>query len=114
MLKLTLFIFQLNLFWPLKWFRICAYIGASVSTLFYTASTIMLLAYTTPTRHQTWLQLFLSLKQTKAPRISLPVGSVGLAVDLYLLILPLFAVRQRHMQTNQKLRLGFIFSLGLM
>lgn len=114
LIKLTIFLFQYHLFWPLRWFRCCVYLGAPISTVFYGAIAIAQIVLATPSRGETWIDHWVSPRESTSKLLDKPIGVGGLAIDLYLLILPLIAVYQRQMPRKQKYKLLLIFSFGLL
>ena len=111
--KLTFFLFYLQVFRPLKWLRISVYIGASLSTAFYLAVFITETSLATPSPHESWDTHYVSSRLGQR-RLAIPTASVGLVIDILLLILPSVAVSQLQMTTRRKLGLLLIFGTGLM
>ena len=72
--------------------RISVYIGATLSSAFYGATTVANLVFTTPRHGETWVEHFMSREQQKATVLSVPLAAVGLAIDIVLLALPIKAV----------------------
>ena len=104
--KFTFFLLYIKIFWPIRWLRIAVYIGATLSTAFYLGVNVAQISLSTPAPGQTWRASFLSTRQAKVIKTAIPVASVGLIIDLFLLIIPSLAVC--------RLQLGFIRKLGLM
>ncbi|KAL8930309.1 MAG: hypothetical protein Q9172_000017 [Xanthocarpia lactea] len=100
--KLTFFLVYLQVFRPLAWLRICVYIGSAITTAFYLGVWIYLLVSITPRNGQSFMEVALSPAQFKSLRTSVPIAGVGLATDLYLLVLPIAAVMQLQLPTRRK------------
>lgn len=89
------------------------YIGATLSTAFYLGVTIALFVLTTPRPGETWAVAILSKRQQMVSKLAIPVSSMGLVVDILLLILPSLAVYKLQLHTTRKIGLMLIFSTGL-
>ncbi|KAM0802924.1 hypothetical protein BDR22DRAFT_887254 [Usnea florida] len=111
--KLTFFLAYLQIFWPFKWLRICVYLGAAVTIMFYLATDIFWLYEMTPRRGKTWASVAYSPAELKTLVLSVPVAAVGLAIDMYLLILPITAVMQLQLPTRRKVEVVLIFLTGI-
>lgn len=111
--KLTFYLVYLQVFQPFRWFRICVYIGAALTTAYYVGVEIYTLVSLTPKQGQSWAAVALSPAQHKSVNMSLPNASVGLVTDLYLLILPIAAVMQLQLPARRKIGLILIFLTGL-
>lgn len=90
------------------------YIGATLSTAFYLGVTIALFVFTTPRPGETWAAAILSKEEQMVSKLAIPVSSMGLVVDILLLILPSLAVYKLQLHTTRKIGLMLIFSTGLM
>ena len=97
----------------MRWLRISVYIGATITTLFYGAVTIVLLVYETP-RNSSWSAWELNPEQSKSVNVSIPTGAVGLAIDTFLLLLPIPAVFKLEMPTRRKFGVLVIFMTGIL
>lgn len=89
------------------------YIGATLSTACYVGFTIALYVLITPRPGQSWRAQFLSKRERGAISLSVPTASVGLVVDVLLLILPSVAIYKLQLHTTRKIGLMLIFSTGL-
>ena len=112
--KLTFYLVYLQVFRPMHWLRICIYFGATITTAFYMATGIYWIVSITPRKGQDFIDVAVSPAQLKSLRLSVPVACVGLATDLYLLILPITAVLQLQLPTRRKIGVILIFLTGLM
>ena len=111
--KLTFYLVYLQVFRPFAWLRICVYIGSAITTAFYLGVWIYLLVSITPRNGQSFMTVALSPAQFKSLRTSVPIAGVGLATDLYLLVLPIAAVMQLQLPTRRKIGVILIFLTGL-
>ena len=113
-IKLAIFLFYLHIFWPLKWCRWAIYIGASLSSAFYLSMTIVQFYFMTPRPGETLAKHFAGPMAAEVTKLSIPTSSVGLAIDILLLIIPLRAVVQLQMTKKKKIRLCLTFLVGIM
>ena len=102
----------LQIFRPMRWLRICAYIGALVTTAFYGAMVVALLVLATPGRGETWTSHFLKPKMGRTKLLPVPTSSVGLLIDLAILVLPIAAVMQLQLPKRRKIGVTLIFMTG--
>ncbi|QSZ36742.1 hypothetical protein DSL72_006625 [Monilinia vaccinii-corymbosi] len=111
--KVTLFFLYLELFQPFKWMRICVYIGVATTTIFYLATGILMIVWSSPHRGETWQTHLFTYQQQKAQIYASSFSAVGLAIDLYLLVLPLKAVCDLYLPLKRKLAAGVVFLTGI-
>ena len=111
--KLTFYLMYLQVFRPLKWLRICIYVGATSTTAFYLATEIYWLVSITPRKGQSFASVARSPAELKSLVLSIPVSCVGLGTDLYLLFLPVAAVLQLQLPTRRKVGVIMIFMTGI-
>ena len=108
--KVTFFIMYLDIFRPMRWLRIGAIIGGLVTAIFYAIITICALIFTTPGRHESWLEhVIYSHGYHVDVNFGVPQSSVGLTIDLYILILPILGVSKLQMPTRRKVAVMLIF-----
>ncbi|KAI9661346.1 MAG: hypothetical protein M1831_003079 [Alyxoria varia] len=112
--KLSLFLLYLQLFWPLRWLRICVYVGAPLTAAFYGSTTIVQFYFMTPAHGQTQFERLLSPEQGKAVSLYLPISAVGLCIDIFLLALPIKSVLQLQLRGRKKIGLLLIFMTGIL
>lgn len=103
----------LQVFQPLKWLRICAYLGAIVTTLFYVATEIFYIVSMTPRKGQTFASVAASPAELRVLVLSVPTAAVGLGIDVYLLVLPITAVMGLQLPTQHKVGVILIFLTGI-
>ena len=58
------------------------------------------------------LEAILSSRYQAFARFSIPIGVIGMIIDLYLIILPIRAVTTLQMRTSKKIGLIIIFLTG--
>lgn len=111
-LKNTFFIMYLYIFEPLRWLRICAYMGAAITTAFYIAMTVAAFIFTTPRGGETWPEHFFSKEQLRSITLPVPTSSFGVVIDLVILVLPIIAVMQLQLPTRRKVGVICVFMTG--
>lgn len=115
LVKLTIFLFYLQIFWPLDRLRYCVYVVGSSTGAFYAAMTIVRFYFATPEPHETWTTHQLSPAYPAHERaVSVLIPAVGLVVDLSLLLIPIPAILQLRIQKKHKVGLICIFMAGLL
>ena len=103
-----------QIFSPLRWMRISALFGLVFTTLFYTSMAVCLFTFATPAKGQTWLSYQMSSREYLVLHFSVPQSAVGLAIDVYILILPIAAVSKLQMAIRRKFGIITIFATGLL
>jgi hypothetical protein len=108
-MKATLFLLHLEIFWPMKWMRFCSFVGLVLSSGFYIAVTTIQFYFATPRNKESWQA---SLISPRVRILSVPMSCVGLAIDVWLFVLPLVAVSRLKLERSQKIGAGLIFASG--
>ena len=98
----------------MRWLRICAYIGLVVTTAFYFGMTVAQFTFGTPRPGETWYSHQQTQNETNSLKMSVPQSAVGLAIDLYILILPMMAVSKLQLPLRRKIGVALIFMTGLL
>jgi len=98
----------------MRWMRICVYIGAVFNTVFYVGAIIANFVLTTPRPGYDWLAWDITTSEYNAGILFVAASAVGLAVDLYLLILPILAVSRLQLPLRRKIGVMIIFMGGIM
>ena len=112
--KLTFFLLYFQVFRPLRWLRISAYLGAVLTCAFYGAATIAQIVFEVPKHGETWLEYALSGKSNKGTTLSIPLAAVGLGIDIVLLVMPIAAVVGLQLPKKRKMGIIFIFMFGIL
>ena len=97
----------------MRWLRIAVYIGASITCAFYGAVTIAGFVFLTP-RNSSVAAWEIGPEEEKSIQLSIPTGAFGIAIDTFLLLLPVPAVLKLNMPTKRKLGVLLIFLTGLL
>ena len=104
----------LHIFGPMKWFRYCVYLGAGATIFFYTGSTIVQLVFSTPPPGVSWQEQSTSTREYDEIRLSVPAAAVGLAIDLFILVLPIRAIHDLQLTLKRKIEVGLVFATGIL
>ncbi|KAK2880119.1 hypothetical protein FQN49_000533 [Arthroderma sp. PD_2] len=112
LIKLSLFIQYYLLFKVRRYVRISVYIGATLSGLFYIATSVTAFVMSSPWPGESILEGTLSWHYLKFAEFSIPTGIIGMLVDLVLLILPMPAVWQLQLSTSKKIGIILVFMTG--
>ena len=111
--KVTLLVQYYTFFWPFRWVRVCAWVGATVCAVTYGAITVAMLILETPRHGQSWAQNQVAEHTLDAAKLAVPMGIVGVAIDIILLILPIRAVSKLQLPIKRKIGLILIFLTGI-
>jgi hypothetical protein len=112
--KITFFLMYLGLFRPMSWMRICAHIGTVLTSLFYGGMFLAQIIIRTPRPGETLAsRLQTTSAASESLALSVPQSAVGLAIDLYILILPIIAVSQLQLPLRRKIGTSLIFATGI-
>jgi succinate dehydrogenase/fumarate reductase cytochrome b subunit len=100
----------------MKWLRICIYVGGAFTIASHVGVTVLFLYYLTPRSGETWLSHYadppFSMKPVLVALVFIAV--VGLAIDIYLLVLPIAAIIQIHVPLRRKVWTILIFMTGIL
>ena len=88
------------------------YTGGALSTIFYLCVTILQIVYSTPKPRQGWVMAFLSTDEVRLTKTAIPVASIGLVIDVFLLVIPSLAVYNLQLTKIRKIGLMLMFSTG--
>ncbi|TGO14764.1 hypothetical protein BTUL_0048g00020 [Botrytis tulipae] len=112
LVKLTIWLTYIEIFTSMRWVRISCYIGAAITSLWYFPVVIATLVWTTPPHGDNFVYSLISDGIFTTQKLTIPIAAVGLAIDVFLFIIPLLAVSKLHMATRKKLGVGLIFATG--
>ena len=107
--KVTFFLMYLDIFRPMRWMRISSILGAIITTAFYVGIFIANFILTTPLHGETWAE---ALFKTRSLVLAVPQAVVGLALDLYILILPIIAISKLQLTPAKRLGVNIILMGG--
>lgn len=98
----------------MRWLRISTYIGALVTTCFYLGMSVAQIVFVTPSRGETLFSHLTTGSQNSSLALTIPSSAVGLAIDLYILVLPVVAVSQLQLPTRRKIGVILVFMTGIL
>ena len=113
-IKVTFFIMYLDIFRLMRWLRACTYIGGIVTVVFYTAMTVCMFVFATPGPSSSWLEWFESSRYNMLLWFLVPQSCIGLAIDIYILILPIIGVSKLQIPLRQKVGVNLVFMSGIL
>ena len=114
LIKVSFFLLYLEIFWPMRWLRVCVYVGTTFNIAFYGAITITQIALSVPRHRETWALHEVSPLEMKAEQVAVPLAAGGLVIDIYLLILPIVAVMQLQLPRSRRVGFLLVFSTGVL
>ncbi|TGO10146.1 hypothetical protein BTUL_0143g00170 [Botrytis tulipae] len=114
LVKLSIFVMYLEIFAGLRWMQICVYIGATFSSAFYLAVTILLFYLATPFGSETFASKLFTPQYAMYIRVGMPTSAISFGIDIYLLVLPLVAVSNLRIPKKQKILVMVGFAVGLL
>lgn len=94
--------------------RISALVGIILTTLFYTSMFVCIVTVATPHKGETWLSHESDPIYRFDIKFSVPQSAVGLAIDIYILVLPIAAVSKLQMAVRRKFAIVTVFATGLL
>lgn len=112
--KLSFFILYHQVFKPMRWLRICTYLGGFITSLFYGVVTCVQLVLAIPSHHETLITHATKENNSKEPLLSVPSAVVGLGTDLFILALPIIAVSQLQLSREHMIGLILTFATGIL
>lgn len=112
--KVTFFIMYLSIFGQWRWMRIAATVGGIFTAAFYAAMTACIFAFKTPSRHQTWEAHQFSRGEQLTAKFGPAQSAVGLAIDLYVLMLPIIGVSKLQMTLRRKIGVVVVFTTAIL
>ncbi|ESZ93166.1 hypothetical protein SBOR_6445 [Sclerotinia borealis F-4128] len=114
LIKITIFLTYIEIFSNMPWVYISCYVGAAITGLFYLGMALASFILGFPHGSETWVSHIFSRNGFRSNITSVPTASVGLAIDIYLFVVPLIAVSGLKMQRKKKVGVGLIFTTGVL
>ena len=112
LIKLSLLIQYYCLFKVRRYIRICVWIGATVSVIYYMAISISAFVLTSPWHGEPLAETIVSWHYLKFADFAIPTGVIGMVLDWYLFFLPIPAVWALHLGTGRKVGILLVFATG--
>ena len=91
--------------------RILSILGAVVTVVFYGALFITKAILITPHHGETWAE---ALLKSRSLVLAVPQASVGLAINLYIMALPIIAISKLQLTAQKRLGINLIFMGGFL
>ena len=110
--KLTFFLLYLQLSRPMIWLRYVSYGGATITVLYYTGLIIYTLAVTSPAPKQSWQDVSRGPGDQAVLRLAVEFACVNLALDIFILVLPIAGVSRLQLSRRRKLGVVSVFLTG--
>ncbi|KAI0544538.1 hypothetical protein F4679DRAFT_591313 [Xylaria curta] len=115
LVKLTILALYYRLFQPSRWAHRLIWIGVALVLVFYITTIIVLLVNCLPSSGVTWVE---SVRYSTCPivhvNIALSQGVFGLAIDLYILAIPIWQISRLSLPPQRKAGILLIFLTGLL
>jgi len=116
-MRLSFYIYFFQIFSPKPVLRWSIWVGALVTTVFYTTITIVMFSLTTPRHGVTLAEQFQSFQNKKTSPVLTTIivlGCFNVLSDLYILVLPISGVMGLNLQPRRKVGVILIFMTGLL
>ena len=92
--------------------RIFIWVGATVSTIFYTLIFALDMYFATPRRGENYITHYLNPVDKGGIQLSVPFAAIGLVFDLYIITLPIYGVCQLQLSGRKKFSISLVFLTG--
>ncbi|KAJ5934519.1 hypothetical protein N7466_004066 [Penicillium verhagenii] len=112
--KSSFFLLYLEMFRTIRWQRYANYVGLFVNWGFYTAALTATLYYTSPAPGETWQESITSERYAKMEAWIMPIASINLVIDVYILIIPIIPILGLKMNNKKKLGVLSVFATGVL
>jgi len=113
-IKVTFFILYLELFRPIRSLRLAIWFGGILTTVSYAAFTIAWFVLITPRPGESMQVHFTGPMQLKAASLAYPIPVVGLALDIYILVVPLVGIYRLQISKARKFGVAAVFLTAIM
>ena len=98
----------------MKWLRYSSYAGATVNVLFYLSTLVASLAFLVPAAGQSLQQALLGPREARAIAMSVPIASMNLVLDVFILVLPLLGISKLQLPPKRKIGVAAVFFTGFL
>ncbi|MCJ1257348.1 hypothetical protein MMC24_005173 [Lignoscripta atroalba] len=114
MVKLSLLLLYLQLFYPNVTLRYLIYFGILFNSLFYTACVLVQIILCSPRAGQSWFEVTLSPRYARTIPLGVVQAAVNVGGDFYILFLPIRGVWQLKLPLRKKIGVSAIFMSGFL
>ena len=111
--KLAMFTLYMRVFEPVRWMRVCCWVGIITAIPVYLSLVPFCAVYCFPHGNERW-DLAIALKGSKMQLPAIVSGTYGVVSDVFLLILPLPIIFGLNLSLRKKIGLYAVFLAGLM
>lgn len=110
--KTCFFLMYINIFAPFRWLRISCYSGIAITWIMYLTIAVVAIYNHVPHGNETWAEAAVGPRKKHTYDLSVPASGFSLALDLYIFVLPMLAVRSLHMDLARKVGVAVVFAAG--
>ena len=112
LIKLSYFTLYSQAFELLPKMKLPIWIGATGSTLFYAVIFALNVCFAIPSSGEAILAHHFKYVDKSAVQLSVPCSAIGLALDLYIIILPIYGLLQLQLSARKKFSVSLVFLVG--
>ncbi|KAL8650701.1 MAG: hypothetical protein Q9210_003672 [Variospora velana] len=112
-IKLSVFLMYLQLFHPFPWARRMAWLGITVTGLFYFSVTVARIALCAPRGGDSYIEVFSTARCHSTKKVGLASGGFNVVSDVFLLALPVPCVWKLSLKRKQKMGVIAGFMTGI-
>ncbi|KAI4286863.1 MAG: hypothetical protein L6R35_003883 [Caloplaca aegaea] len=112
-IKLSVFLMYLQLFHPFPWARRMAWLGITVTGLFYFSVTVARIALCAPRGGDSYIEAFSTARCHSTKKVGIASGSFNVVSDIFLLALPVPCVWKLSLKRKQKMGVIAGFMTGI-
>lgn len=113
-IKVTIFITYVEIFPSVKWIRVACWIGGAITVAWSSAVILIIIILSFPHGKESFASHALSKQTFVMADLSVPISSVGLALDILLFLIPVVAVFRLKANRRKKIGLALIFGTGFL
>ena len=94
--------------------RVCVYIGITITSLYYIGWLVAQVYLAVPKGSEGWFVHLTGNQEVTLSLTSVPFAAGGLAIDVFIIVLPMKAVMALQVKLRQRLEVAVVFLTGLM
>ena len=98
----------------MRWLRICIYVGVTLFTIFYWGFAIAGFVLSSPRPSEILGEAEISSRLNTLINMTIFHGVGGMMIDIWLFVLPLFAIYKLQLHSTRRIGLTIMFSTGLL
>lgn len=113
LVKLSVFLLYLRIFWVNKLVRVMTYVGISFAFLYHATATTLYFAFCWPRNNQKWMFSYMSPRcRYNGHLLSIILSVLNTVTDIYILCIPISAVMGLQMSSKRKIQAMIAFMTG--